>query len=76
MNADINVTKALAALDGNRDFSVVLEWLAREKSSEMSQLLTSVNPVVVHQKQGYVLCLEDIIRSATAATKVTHLSQV
>lgn len=75
MNADINITKALANLDGNRDFAVVLDWLRREHDSEVSQLLTSVNPVLVHQKQGYALCLADIIRSATAATKVAHLSR-
>ena len=70
MNAPPEVVKALASLDGNRDWMVALGWLKAEYEQRSVDLLSAVNPVVVHQTQGYALCLLDIIRSATTATKV------
>lgn len=69
MNPSIEITKSLAALDGNRDFGVVLQWLREDLGAQINELLLSTNPILVHQKQGYALCLTDIIQSATTATK-------
>lgn len=69
MQATKDVSKAFAALEGNREFGIVLEWLKRSYQDHVDTLLVTTNPVLVHQKQGYALCLADFIRSATATTK-------
>lgn len=72
----LEAAKAMASLDGNRDFGVVLEWLRSEYRESVSTLLVSTNPVLVHQAQGYSLCLEDFIKSATTSIKPRLISEV
>lgn len=69
MQATQDVYKAFAALSGNRDFGIVLDWMKRELQEEVDSMLVSTNPVLVHKHQGYALCLADFLRSATATTK-------
>lgn len=69
MQLTLEVSKSFAALSGNRDFGVVMEWMRTQYQNELDTLLVSTNPVLVHKHQGYALCLADFLRSATATTK-------
>lgn len=71
MQATQEISKAFAALEGNRDFGLVLAWMKRSYQDQVDTMLVTTNPVLVHQKQGYALCLADFIRSATATTKAS-----
>lgn len=76
MKPTLEAAKAIASLDGNRDFGVVLEWLRSEYQERIATLLVLNNPVLVHQTQGYSLCLMDFIQSVTAVTRPRLISDV
>ena len=72
MQPSIDVIKALGALDGNRDFGVFMDWLKANYESEVEKLIAQPNTVLVHQSQGYAMCLKDIIRAVTSNNNVLH----
>lgn len=58
---------ALANLEHNRDFGVVLEALRAELESCIDGLLTAVDPVSIHRAQGRADALGSILKSAADA---------
>lgn len=74
MNPTPEVIKALGHLEGSREFGIFVDWLRSRYQTEVEQLLSQPNPVLVHQSQGYASCLADILRSVT--TNNTALSRL
>lgn len=70
MQPSVDVIKALGVLDGNREFGIVMDWLKSNYESEVAKLIAQPNPVLVHQSQGYAMCLADIIRTVTSNNSV------
>ena len=58
---------ALAQLEHNRDFGVVLEALRAELETCTDGLLTAVDPVSIHRAQGRAEVLKTILKSAAHA---------
>jgi hypothetical protein len=66
----VQVLQAIDRLTVNSDFQMFTKWLADERLRETEQLLSAVNPVLVHQGQGYVSALRDVSLLVTTAQQV------
>lgn len=61
-NPSIEVLQAIARLSANADFKRLMQWMELEKAEQTEILLTQQSEPRVMHKQGYVLCLHDLMR--------------
>ncbi len=64
------VYEALARLEGDRDFTLVLDWLQMEHESILEGVELQQNDALLRQGQGAAQTLRTIISSAGSARKI------
>jgi len=64
-----DLIKSVERLKDNPDFQVFMAWIEDQRSDVVEQLMSTVNAVLVHQQQGRLATLADILRAATLSTR-------
>lgn len=64
---DKDVLEALAALDHNSNYAVIMDWLRRSQTNTHSVLTNADAPVVIHRHQGANQLLSELIDLSTNA---------
>lgn len=67
-NPPVEVLQAIGRLNANSDFKRMLAWLDEQKSTAVESLLDQHLEHRVLHKQGYALCMHDILRVFESAS--------
>lgn len=66
---DQRVLSALASLEGNPDFEVVMQWLRQSREDQVNAGMYDKDDVLVRWSQGAYQALDSLISTAEAARK-------
>lgn len=68
VNPPVDVLQAIGRLNNNSDFKRVVAWLDDQKTTAVESLLDQHLEHRVLHKQGYALCMHDILRTFESAS--------
>jgi len=63
---------ALVRLEGNSDFTTILEALKDERKEQTNELILANDPVHIHRRQGAAALLDEFLATARDARDIAR----
>lgn len=71
-NQDERLSKALARLSNEADFTVFLDWLRDSSREEIELLVNASDTHAIVRQQGFIKCLKQILDAPSIARDIVR----